>query len=234
MDRNRWTALDRLSAAGVFRLPQAVYAELAVRLREAGQDKDPGHVRALAGQLAEIFAGAIRAASPAAQVAARRESAEVDAAAEAFALGQLGFAYQVAADLADKRVDAQFEQTLASATYAPYVRALIDEDMTGIELAARLGQRVETVSRNLKVLRAIGAVDYHRDQTSFINFLTPAARHLLERDEEPELRSRLAAPIREWAKREAGEMPGIWREVQTFAQEPDLNVTGREEALADD
>ena len=56
------------------------------------------------------------------------------------------------------------------------MQALFSEDRTGQALAEITGERAETVSRKLKVLREMGAVDYRRDGTSFYNFLTPAAR----------------------------------------------------------
>ena len=45
-----------------------------------------------------------------------------------------------------------------------------------LSLAQICGERTETVSRKLKVLRDLGITDFRRDGTSFVNFLTPAAQ----------------------------------------------------------
>lgn len=233
--KNRWPFLDRLVAKSVFVQPSAIYAELAETLRESIQDRDSESLRAIAGRLSEIVQSAMRFASAEARLAAQGKSVETSsAAAESFALGRLGFAYQIAASVADRLSSTEFEQTITSPTYAPYLRALLDEDLAGTSLAELLGQRVETVSRNLKKLREVGAVDYRREQTSFINFLTPAARHLLEDGEMPRLRSRLAAPVREWVRSEAREMPPVMREVQNFAHELERDSKNREKTFADD
>jgi DNA-binding transcriptional ArsR family regulator len=233
--KHRWGLLDRLTADTVFALPQAIYAELAELLRETIQNRDPGGIRALAVQLADILKIATRSASSEARaVAQARDLVDTSPVSEAFTLGRLGFAYQLAASLADKRTHAAFEETLASATYAPYARALLAEELTGIALAERLGQRVETVSRNLKILRSIGAVDYRRDQTSFVNFLTPAARYLFDHGEETIVRTRLAGPVRAFLRDESGDVPKILRDVQTFSREGDVLAPDREMTIAAD
>lgn len=233
--KHRWALLDRLTVDTVVSLPQAIYAELAELLREAMQDRDPAGIRTLATQLADIVKTAMRTASGEARAAAQgRGATVVTPADEAFALGRLGFAYQLAASFADKRTSVEFESTIASVTYAPYVRALLAEELTGTDLAERLGQRVETVSRNLKTLRAIGAVDYRREQTSFINFLTPAARHLLDDGQQSKLRTRLAEPVRDWVRSESQGMPQIMRDVQTFAQGSAMIPVDRESVVAGD
>jgi len=229
---NRWIALDRVVAETGFRLPPAIVSELAARLREAIEAKDPATGRGLAAQLNEIVHGLFHEASPEARAAAGDESGRpATPAGQAYALGQAGFAYQLAANLVDRRADANFEDVLRSETFGPYVRALLGEDLSGKQLAAAIGQCEETVSRNLKVLKQIGAVDYRRQKTSFINFLTPAARQVVAQDAGSAVRSRLAEPVRDWARAEAKAILPILRDAQTFAH-GDLHR--QEPALADD
>lgn len=229
---NRWIELDRLVADEGFDMPAASMAELASRLREAIEDKDPAEGRALAAQLADVVRLLFARALPEARAAASGASGQAATPArQAYLLAQLGFAYQVLAELADRRTDATFEEVLRNETFARYARALLEEDLSGTQLAELLDQRPETVSRNLKVLKEIGAIDARRKQTSFINFLTPAARTVLGQSKNTPIRSRcLAAPVRKRLQSEG--IDPLWCEPQNFGQSAESDR--REAALADD
>lgn len=231
----RWTHLDSLVAdQGPLTLPHAVYTELAERLREAAGDKDPTQIRALAAQLEDLLVQASAVAEPEARRAAWRDAASRSTAiGHAFDLGQISFAHQFAADIAAKRADAGFEQLLASESLAPYVQALWADDLTGVELAEEVGHRPETVSRNLRKLREMGAVDYRREGTRLINFLTPATRDLAEQAGGRMMRTRLSPPVRAWARSEKREMPEFMRVAPTFAHQPEIVVTEKDATFAD-
>ena len=230
----RWALLDQLASERGLALPRGIYVELAERIREAIYDKSPDIISRLADQIAEIIVCGSSKASPEATQAVRQEpSATVTSSQEAYALGQLGFAYTLAAHAAEKRVDANFEELLGSEFLTSYVGELLREDLTGVQLATRLAQRPETVSRNLKRLRDIGAVDCRRDGTSFVNFLTPAARHVAEQQQGRQVRTGLARAVRDRLHDEARELPMVMRASQTFSQNAAASSAGRGKTLAD-
>lgn len=229
-EKDRWDMLDRLFAERGLALPAEIYAELAERLREAIAARDPALLTALAAQLTDLSAAAANQAAPEALAAA--EGRGIESSAHAFALGQLGFAYQIAAAAAQKRADAGFEATLMKEPFIRYVRAIYAGDLTGTALAEAVDQRAETVSRNLKVLREIGAVDFRREGTNLINFLTPAARHLVAEVEGPILRTNLAPVVRERLADEHRGLRDFMRSTQTFAHEIDAANDTQELALA--
>lgn len=229
---NRWQLLDQLTADHFSDLPAAIYAELAERLREAIGDRDPAPLHALARQLHDVLNAAAHKVAPEAMAAARRQAEAVPASRDAFALGQLGFAHQLAEGMASKRAEAGFEELLTSPTFLPYVQALQADDMTGVALAEHMSQWPETVSRNLKKLRDMGAVDFRREGTSFINFLTPAARGVIERERGRIPRARLAPSVQAWARNETRDMAEIMRDAPNFAREQEM-TKGRDVALAD-
>ena len=217
---HRWQLLDRLAEGGVFDFPPGLYAELAERLREALISNDTQGVSSLTDQLAEILVLGARAALPEAAKAVRHEPSNgISASDQAYALGKLSFAHLLAAHIADKQAGAEFIDLLKSEVLAPYVSALIAEDLTGMELADRLRQRPETISRNLKKLREIGAVDYRREGTSFINFLTPAARRVSEAAKGRPIRANLTQAVRDRMQSEARGLPKIMRGAPNFANE---------------
>ena len=53
---------------------------------------------------------------------------------------------------------------------------LIDAELSGVEIAEQLKKDEAEVSRRLKLLRQMGAVECRREGNKVINFLTPAAR----------------------------------------------------------
>jgi len=77
---------------------------------------------------------------------------------------------------ASKRIDDTFERRLRARPFEQYVRLLVDEELSGRQIADRLGKDEAEISRRLKVLRHMGAVDCRREGNRFVNFLTPAAR----------------------------------------------------------
>lgn len=116
-------------------------------------------------------------AAPSSAAAAARGDEEGPASEEAaFSLGLVGLAHAIVARAASRRVDDAFERRLRSKQLERYVRLLIDAELSGRELAERLGKDEAEVSRRLKLLRQIGAVECRREGNRIVNFLTPAAR----------------------------------------------------------
>lgn len=214
----RWAMLDELCASGVFELPQGLFAELAERAADLLHDKDPAKLSALAFQLGELVLMGGRSASPEAARAARQEAGpDRTPSEEAYTLGRLAFAHLLTAQAAQRRACSDFEEQLASDSLAPYVLELASRDLTGVELAEILSQRPETISRNLKRLREIGAVDFRKEGTSSINFLTPLARRVSEQILARRTRSRLPSAVRERMQAETLSLPKIFQVAPTFS-----------------
>lgn len=95
---------------------------------------------------------------------------------DAYLIGQLTFAQAFADQLACRRESSAFRRLVADTRFVRYVGALCLEDLNNAELARRVGEVDETVSRKLKALRSEGVVDYRREGRNTVNFLTPAAR----------------------------------------------------------
>lgn len=108
--------------------------------------------------------------------AARGECDPASPSSAAFALGQIGLAHAVVAREASRRADDRFERLILSRPLERYIRLLLDAELNGRELAEALDKDEAEVSRRLKVLRNIGAVECRREGTRLLNFLTPAAR----------------------------------------------------------
>lgn len=102
-------------------------------------------------------------------------------------LGQLSFASRFAGMVVQKRECDSFLDLFK--TFSNYIEVLSGRECSGVLLAEALGYAPETVSRHLKRLRDAGIVDYRRERTEFINFLTPAARAYLGHD-------KLSTPIK--------------------------------------
>lgn len=111
--------------------------------------------------------------------AARGDGQPDSPEAGAFTLGQIGMAHAIVARVASKRIDDAFERRLRSPQLERYVRLLVDEELSGKAIADRLGKDEAEVSRRLKLLRQIGAVECRREGNRVVNFLTPAARAIV-------------------------------------------------------
>lgn len=181
MSNNHWALLERIQQGlnKVSDLPPTMMLAVADRLEETIAISTRSTLEALAKQLADLF-NTLLSVAPIATVNAVRGSASLNTAENAaYLLGQVSFAQLLAAQAAERRVDDGFSQAINDHRYRPYLHALFKQDCTGTELADETGERVETVSRKLKELRALGISDFRREGTAFCNFLTPAARAVL-------------------------------------------------------
>lgn len=176
MSDTRWRSLDdaQETLEGPHAVSDAFLMGLAERLEEAVSATTQDELDSLKSQLSD-FVRVMLQRSPEAVRQGVTGQLEGDVAS-AYQLGQVAFAQLFAAQAASRRADDGFVADLKKDAFATYVQALYAEDRTGQALAEITGERAETVSRKLKVLRELGAVDYRRDGTSFYNFLTPAAR----------------------------------------------------------
>jgi DNA-binding transcriptional ArsR family regulator len=157
-------------------LQDEVLWAIAERLEEAVSAPTRALLETLDEQLIELFDTMLRTASKGAVEAVRGSAQAGSAETDAYLLGQVSFAQLFVAQAAERRADDRFVETIRSSLYAPYVKALARNEYTGSQLAQISGERTETVSRKLRVLRDLGITAFRREGTSFINFLTPAAQ----------------------------------------------------------
>lgn len=175
-----WTFLadlkDELEASHGHEFPAGIATILSDRIIAALSRDDRKGLEEAQAALEEFYYSRLRFAPAGALAAARGDEGATDPEVAAFSLGQLGMAHAVVARAASRRIDDDFERRLRSKALERYVRLLIDTELSGRELAEQLGKDEAEVSRRLKVLRQIGAVDCRRDGNRVVNFLTPAAR----------------------------------------------------------
>lgn len=154
----------------------ATFADIAEDIEESISSHSRAQLDGLQEQLAEYFTDLVRTASESVVDAVRGVLPEDAPEVQAFVLGKVTFAQLVAAQAAERRADDQFMDNLHLPKYKKYIVALEHEDLNGIQLARITGDREETVSRKLRELRKFGIVDFRKNGTSVINFLTPIAR----------------------------------------------------------
>ncbi|WP_371763452.1 ArsR/SmtB family transcription factor [Massilia sp.] len=102
----------------------------------------------------------------------------------AYQIGQLSFAQRLATRQAERKLRHEFYQEAQSEHYFVYLRFLLQGEHSNAEIAERLSQRPETVSRKLKVLRGWGLTEFRRDGKEVINFLTIAGREFVAQKNE--------------------------------------------------
>lgn len=173
---------------GVFGLSAEMLSLIAARLEEALSDARDAPLAGLKGQLGEGLRAAL-ARAPEEVIAAIRAASATDPHRNAYLLGQIGMAHNIAMRAGDRRLGEAFGEALASDGLAPYVAALLEGQLTNSELAARTGERLETVSRKLRKLRDLGAADFRRDGQMVHNFLTAPAQAVARANVRP------AAPL---------------------------------------
>lgn len=169
-------ALDEFATAGS--VSPGVFAALADRVRTAIEAPDAAKVEEAAQRLEELFRQLI-AVAPRSVREASRGKGEPDILA-GYALGKIAFAHLLAARIADTRADRRFIEHLSDRRYLPLVTALYNEALAVSALREKVGERLETVSRKLAVLRSLGIVISKKHGNVVVNMLSPAARALVD------------------------------------------------------
>jgi DNA-binding transcriptional ArsR family regulator len=177
---SNWPLLDRAvdAIAQGTPLPSSVFAAIADRLRAAIESPDAARIDSAAALLEDLFRRAAAAAPLPVQAASRGE--QDGDLSTGYALGKLAFAQLLAARIADTRADTRFIEHVRDPRYLPFIQALYGEPLSVGTLAESASNRIETVSRKLNILRALGIVVSRRRGTVVENMLTPAARTTLE------------------------------------------------------
>ena len=160
----------------------ALFAGIAEEIEDSIGARKRERLEDLHGRIAEYFMDALRV-SPDSVISAVQDLAEKDSPeAIAFTLGKLNFAQTIVAQAAERRAADCFIDVLHMPKYKNYVVALERADLNGVELSKVVKESEETVSRKLRDLRKLGIVEFRRDGTSLINFLTPVARDAYNSD----------------------------------------------------
>ena len=165
-----------LKANARHELPAGTATSLSDRIIAALSREDRASLVEAQEALESFYLARLNIAPANAISAARGDDDARDAESAAFSLGQIGLAHAVVARAASRRIDDAFERRLRSPQLERYVRLLIDAELSGVEIAEQLKKDEAEVSRRLKLLRQIGAVECRREGNKIINFLTPAAR----------------------------------------------------------
>jgi CRP-like cAMP-binding protein len=219
MSKERWALLESIQERlnSLSDLPPETMVAIADHLEEAISASSRAPLEALSTQLVELFSKLLRVAPPAAINAVRGSTSADSAEHVAYMLGQVSFAQLVAAQAAEHRADDGFLDVIRDHRYKNYIAAFSRQDHTGVELAGITGECAETVSRKLKRLRELGITDFRREGTRLVNFLTPAARAVIE---EPERFAREdAVPVASKKDKLAGlleSLPASMRRLPTF------------------
>lgn len=175
-----WDFLAELSAemegSGRHDLPAGSTTILSDRIAAALSREDRLGLEEAQAAFEELYLKRLAAAPAAAGAAARGDGKASPAEQAAFTLGLIGLSHAVVARAASRRIDDAFDRRLRSKQLERYVRLLVDAELSGRDLAERLGKDEAEVSRRLKMLRQMGAVECRREGNRIVNFLTPAAR----------------------------------------------------------
>ena len=167
---------EELGAEGVHELPHGVSTAVSDGVIAALAGEARSDLEHAQSSLEAFYLNRLKNAPRAAAIVARGEGEGSSAEAAAFALGQVGLAHAIVSRAASRRVDDRFERRLRSRPLERYVRLLLDAELSGKELADAVKKDEAEISRRLKILRQIGAVECRREGNRIVNFLTPAAR----------------------------------------------------------
>jgi DNA-binding transcriptional ArsR family regulator len=221
---SNWPALDKARKAleDGATVPPSTFAAIADRLQVAIDAPDAARIQTAATMLEAFYRDVVSTATSAVQGASR--GVDNGDLAISYALGKFSFAQLLAARIADRRADQRFVDHISDARYLPYVQALATEPLSVSALREKTGERLETASRKLGALRALGIVVSRKHGNVVVNMLTPAASATL--DMLGLSRSDLSAPVAKTAdarqtldgKREA--LQSHMRETPPFVGRP--------------
>lgn len=177
---SNWPAVDAALAdlGESTALPAYFHTAIADRLREVIEASGAADAVKAADILEKIFREvSVHAPADVRSVTRGEGAPEFEAV---YALGKISFAQLLAARVADNRADTRFTAHVTDPRYLAYARALADAQLSVSALQAKTGERMETVSRKLAILRELGIVASRKQGNVVVNMLTPSARHVLE------------------------------------------------------
>lgn len=144
-------------------------------------------------ELVGLFHEALRRCPSGAVMAVQGAGEAEESTRAAYLMGQISFAQSLVSQNLAHKLCSEFKAAVLHELNLKYVQALYRSDLTNKQLVDVVGKVEESVSRRLKKLRSWGVTDCRKQGTSVINFLTPAARAIVESFEFEELSSPLVA-----------------------------------------
>lgn len=159
----------------------SISSVVATYLSEAIINSNRGPLAEISDDVTALFQESVKVA-PEEVVDAVFDEDALNNLRSAFMLGQFSFAHIISGALLSKRINDNGKEELLDTVTRKYLCSLYHEDASNTELAEITGYRVETVSRRLRKLRELGLVDYRREGVNVLNFLTPYARAMLEKN----------------------------------------------------
>jgi DNA-binding transcriptional ArsR family regulator len=183
MPEIEWDLLKKISEQidSSAEIPEPLAGLLAERLEAALANPRREHLKSLKDDLFNFWLVMLQKTSPEVLSATRGEVGSLADLRSGFLLGQIDFAHHVAAQTLNRREGQKFSEAINGAVYKSLISSLWNEEASGKNIAARICETEESVSRKLKVLRAAGIVDFRREGTSCVNFLTPIAKEFLSK-----------------------------------------------------
>lgn len=164
-------------------LPSSFFSSVVSHLHDALSTPTSDLARVLENELSQVISRVLKHADPQA-MAVGQGRVNSGALADAYAMGQLSMAQQLASQAAHAGVDQDFLDAFKTGKFIPFLNALFDAELNNKELKAIVGQTEENVSRRMKELRALGISDFRKDGTLVYNFLTPVARQIMSAQRE--------------------------------------------------
>jgi hypothetical protein len=180
MKNDGWTLIDKIveGLSGAADLPDGLMFAVAERLDESLNAPSRKSLGALASQLEGLYDKLNATVPDEVNAALLGDYDRNGPVAAAFSLGQISFAQLLAAQGFERRTCDEFVTWVNDHRFKGYVQALAGGRLTCLELAHVRSERIETVSRKLKLMRELGISDFRKEGTRIYNFLTPAARSI--------------------------------------------------------
>lgn len=188
-----WTLIEELLATlqKTAAFPSEILPVIAEQLEDAICSPRKDSIDQLSKNLAALWERLVKLAPEDAMNGALKPTLSSERAA--FMLGQIGFAQLLASQTTLRRADDSFFEDLRSPAFQSYITALNQGELTGKELALKVGEADETVSRKLRRLRELGISDYRSKGVKRLNFLTPQAKALCAKDSNVKLENNFVA-----------------------------------------
>lgn len=174
---SNWPAVDAaLSAIADGKgFSPSLFPAIADRLRNAIEAPDEVSVEKAALLLEDFYRALVTQAPERLREVVRGSGSGADELTLSYELGKVAFAQLLAARVAGTRADARFFSMIEDARYLPYIKLLADEPAHVSALREQTGERLETVSRKLAILREFGIVASRKRGNRVTYLLTPAA-----------------------------------------------------------
>jgi DNA-binding transcriptional ArsR family regulator len=142
---------------------------------------DPSRLKAgeIHDEIVQLYRHSLSQCSTEVQTAIRSNSNTDLKLSESYRMGILSLAQLIAAQSLDRKVSSEFSEILKNPANANYIMALGREPLSNKEIANKINQSEEHVSRKLKKLREYGVITSRKLGTTVINSLTATAKHVV-------------------------------------------------------